>query len=60
MNQVKFAFEAEMWNETVKHTFNLTKVFRQRDQSMWPFKYMLCPSKSQRSIRGYVERNALW
>jgi ATP-dependent DNA helicase PIF1 len=34
MAQVKFAFEAEMWNETVKHTFNLTKVFRQRDQGM--------------------------
>lgn len=33
MGQVKFAFEAEMWNETVKHTFNLTKVFRQRDQT---------------------------
>ena len=29
----KFAFEAEMWAETMKHTFNLTKVFRQHDQS---------------------------
>ena len=29
---VKFAFEAQMWPETVKKTFNLTKVFRQRDQ----------------------------
>lgn len=28
---VKFAFEAQMWPETVKKTFNLTKVFRQRD-----------------------------
>jgi ATP-dependent DNA helicase PIF1 len=30
--QVKFAFEADLWNATVKRTFNLTKVFRQRDQ----------------------------
>lgn len=28
---VKFAFEAEMWPQTIKKTFNLTKVFRQRD-----------------------------
>ena len=28
---VKFAFEAQMWPETIKKTFNLTKVFRQRD-----------------------------
>ena len=28
---VKFAFEAEMWREIIKKTFNLTKVFRQRD-----------------------------
>ncbi len=28
---VKFAFEAQLWSETVKKTFNLTKVFRQRD-----------------------------
>ncbi|KAF8817411.1 hypothetical protein BYT27DRAFT_7074904, partial [Phlegmacium glaucopus] len=32
-NQVKFAFEAQMWKQTVKHTYNLTKVFRQSDQS---------------------------
>ena len=30
---VKFAFEAESWKRSVKHTFNLTKVFRQSDQS---------------------------
>lgn len=30
--QPKFAFEAQLWNETIKRTFNLTKVFRQRDQ----------------------------
>ena len=30
---VKFAFEAETWNTVVKHTYNLTKVFRQSDQS---------------------------
>ena len=28
---VKFAFEAQTWPEIVKKTFNLTKVFRQRD-----------------------------
>ncbi|RDB15851.1 ATP-dependent DNA helicase PIF1 [Hypsizygus marmoreus] len=30
--QVKFAFEAKLWSQTVQRTFNLTKVFRQRDQ----------------------------
>ncbi len=29
--QVKFAFEAQYWGEAVKKTFNLTKVFRQKD-----------------------------
>lgn len=29
--QPKFAFEAELWTESIKHTFNLTKVFRQSD-----------------------------
>ncbi|RXW21685.1 hypothetical protein EST38_g4179 [Candolleomyces aberdarensis] len=29
---VKFAFEAELWSESIKYMFNLTKVFRQRDQ----------------------------
>lgn len=29
---MKFAFEAEAWNSTIKRTFNLTKVFRQKDQ----------------------------
>lgn len=33
--QPKFAFEAERWNETIKRTFNLTKVFRQRDQGAY-------------------------
>ncbi|WVN85357.1 uncharacterized protein L203_100502 [Cryptococcus depauperatus CBS 7841] len=28
----KFAFEAEMWNETIGVSVNLTKVFRQKDQ----------------------------
>jgi hypothetical protein len=30
--QMKFAFEAELWQSTIKRTFNLTKVFRQKDQ----------------------------
>ncbi|QRV74297.1 ATP-dependent DNA helicase PIF1 [Ceratobasidium sp. AG-Ba] len=29
--QPKFAFEAEKWSECVERTFNLTKVFRQKD-----------------------------
>ncbi|THV05562.1 hypothetical protein K435DRAFT_790078 [Dendrothele bispora CBS 962.96] len=29
---VKFAFEAKFWPEIIERTFNLTKVFRQRDQ----------------------------
>ncbi|KAI0825695.1 hypothetical protein BC629DRAFT_1449403 [Irpex lacteus] len=28
---VRFAFEAEYWKQTIKKTFNLTQVFRQRD-----------------------------
>lgn len=28
---VKFAFEAELWSQTIKKTFNLTQVFRQKD-----------------------------
>jgi hypothetical protein len=31
-SQVKFAFEAQLWNQTIKRTFNLNKVFRQKDQ----------------------------
>ncbi|KIJ55800.1 hypothetical protein M422DRAFT_151421 [Sphaerobolus stellatus SS14] len=30
--QVKFAFEAQKWGECIQRTFNLTKVFRQKDQ----------------------------
>ena len=30
--QVKFAFEAQQWSECIQRTFNLTKVFRQKDQ----------------------------
>lgn len=33
-NNVKFAFEATLWNQTIKRTFNLTKVFRQSDQGL--------------------------
>jgi ATP-dependent DNA helicase PIF1 len=32
--QVKFAFEAAIWKEAIKRTFNLTKVFRQSDQGI--------------------------
>ncbi|KAJ7763560.1 hypothetical protein DFH07DRAFT_738807, partial [Mycena maculata] len=35
---VKFAFEAELWSETISRTFNLTKVFRQHDQGASFFK----------------------
>jgi ATP-dependent DNA helicase PIF1 len=30
--QVKFAFEDQKWTECIQRTFNLTKVFRQKDQ----------------------------
>lgn len=30
--QAKFAFEAELWSQCVERTFNLTKVFRQKEQ----------------------------
>lgn len=29
---VKFAFEAQCWSQTIQRTFNLTKVFRQKDE----------------------------
>lgn len=28
-----FSFDAETWDEVIQHTFNLTKVFRQKDQT---------------------------
>ena len=31
--QPTFAFEAQMWNETISASVNLTQVFRQKDQS---------------------------
>jgi len=37
----KFAFEAEAWTKVLKHTFNLTKVFRQSDQSAHPFIFVV-------------------
>jgi ATP-dependent DNA helicase PIF1 len=39
--EVKFAFEAEWWGKTVKKTFNLTKVFRQKDQGLFPCALLL-------------------
>lgn len=30
-----FVFEAETWEEAIHKSINLTKVFRQRDESMW-------------------------
>jgi ATP-dependent DNA helicase PIF1 len=30
--QVKFAFEAQLWKDSIKQSYNLTKVFRQSDQ----------------------------
>ncbi|KAJ3515174.1 hypothetical protein NLJ89_g1922 [Agrocybe chaxingu] len=54
VQQVKFAFEAETWKKTVKHTFNLTKVFRQSDQT---FVNMLNEMRfgnlSQKSIQSF-------
>ena len=41
--QAKFAFEATLWNQTIQRTFNLTKVFRQRDQGKFSFLPSFCP-----------------
>lgn len=30
----KFSFEADCWGDSIQRTFNLTKVFRQRDQGL--------------------------
>ena len=49
----KFAFEAELWNATIKHTFNLTKVFRQTDQGQHTRVLSPChysPAKQSSSI----------
>jgi ATP-dependent exoDNAse (exonuclease V) alpha subunit len=35
--QAKFAFEAELWSQCVERTFNLTKVFRQKEQGRYYF-----------------------
>jgi ATP-dependent DNA helicase PIF1 len=32
--ETKFAFEAECWPKVISRTFNLTKVFRQKDQGI--------------------------
>ena len=40
--QPKFAFEAEMWGEAMSMSINLTKVFRQSDQSQSPSNLKQC------------------
>lgn len=40
---VKFAFEATLWKKTIQRTFNLTKVFRQRDQGIFCPTYPMVP-----------------
>lgn len=40
--QPTFAFEAKLWAETIKRTFNLTKVFRQHDQSACALELRAC------------------
>jgi ATP-dependent DNA helicase PIF1 len=42
--QVKFAFEAQKWTECIQRTFNLTKVFRQKDQGAPPYLRNWSPS----------------
>jgi ATP-dependent DNA helicase PIF1 len=32
----KFCFEAQLWDETIHMSVNLTKVFRQKDQRKFP------------------------
>lgn len=61
---VKFAFEAEQWSKVIPRTFNLTQVFRQKDQGYSPAasrekfqacSHILIPSRLCR----YAERDAL-
>ena len=55
--QTKFAFEAHLWNETIKRTFNLTKVFRQRDAGARAYNkmYLGVDAYFVHRIRGYAE-----
>lgn len=56
---MKFAFEAEFWPQTMKKTFNLTKVFRQSDPGATHTKFQsLHTLISAFRICGHVERNA--
>ncbi|CAG8747072.1 5094_t:CDS:2, partial [Acaulospora colombiana] len=58
VGQVKFAFHANTWKECVDHTFNLTRVFRQKDQD---FVEMLNEMRfgrlSQKSIQAFMARS---
>jgi ATP-dependent DNA helicase PIF1 len=55
---VKFAFQAATWKECIDHTFNLTRVFRQKDQG---FVDMLNEMRfgrlSQKSIQAFMGRS---
>jgi ATP-dependent DNA helicase PIF1 len=55
----KFAFEAESWTRCIDRTINLTKVFRQKDQT---FINMLNEMRfgrlSQESIKEFQRRSA--
>lgn len=60
-SSVKFAFEADCWKKALKHTYNLTRVFRQTDPSI----RLLSPSTISfthafHSIYQHAQRNALW
>lgn len=59
----KFAFEAQMWSDCVERTFNLTKVFRQKEQRQFNLSTGLHPRLNltrmmysmARRIRRYAE-----
>lgn len=40
-SNVKFAFEAEKWDKCLERTFNLTKVFRQKDQGLYIYSVLV-------------------
>jgi hypothetical protein len=59
-----FAFEGQMWGDCVERTFNLTRVFRQKDQRAafladFPSYPMGLICNSYR-FRRHVERDEIW
>jgi ATP-dependent DNA helicase PIF1 len=58
--ETRFAFEAECWSDVIPRTFNLTKVFRQADQSEYSVKWTGDWKLIFHSIRRHAERDEIW